>query len=265
MIIKALVENTAAGDYLTEHGLSLYIEANGYKILFDTGQSDLFLRNASKLDVDLSKVEVVVISHGHYDHCGGLKHFLSINDHAVVYINEYAFEPHYALPDKNIGIDPDLKNHRQVILTGDHHYIRPELSLFTGNRNARPFLPEKNGLVVMRGGELVSEDYIHEQYLVIDEDDKKVLITGCSHKGILNIMDWMKDSPPDVVIGGFHLMNTDVSEESQQKLNDLAARLAEYKTVYYTCHCTGKKPYEYLKVRMNENLNYISTGQELKI
>jgi len=265
MIIKALVENTTAGDYLTEHGLSLYIEANGCKILFDTGQSDFFLRNADKLGVDLSKVEIVVISHGHYDHGGGLKHFLDVNHTAIVYINEYAFEPHYALPDRNIGIDPELKNHKQVILTGDHHYISPELSVFTGNQNARPFISENMGHVVMRGGEMVADDYIHEQYLVIEEDDKKVLITGCSHKGILNIMDWMKDSPPDVVIGGFHLMHTDFSEDSQQKLNDLAARLAEYKTVYYTCHCTGEKPYTYLKLRMNEKLQYISTGQELKI
>jgi 7,8-dihydropterin-6-yl-methyl-4-(beta-D-ribofuranosyl)aminobenzene 5'-phosphate synthase len=137
--------------------------------------------------------------------------------------------------------------------------------VFTGNKNTRPFLPESSGLVVMRGGEMLPEDFIHEQYLVIEEGDKKVLITGCSHKGILNIMHWMKDSPPDVVIGGFHLMHNDFSEESRNKLDDLAARLAEYETVYYTCHCTGINQYEYLKARMNKNLYYISAGQELEL
>lgn len=264
MIITALVENTAAGDYLTEHGLSLYVETGNRKILFDTGQSDFFLRNAKKLEVDLSKVDFVVISHGHYDHGGGIKNFLSINNEAIVYINEYALEPHYSLSGKNIGIDPDLKDHRQVILTTDHHDISPELEIFTGNKNARPFRSESSGLVVMRGGEMVPEDFIHEQYLLIKEEDKKTLITGCSHKGILNIMHWMKDSPPDVVIGGFHLMHSDFSQESRNELDDLASALAEYKTVYYTCHCTGVSQYEYLKTRMNESLHYISTGQELK-
>lgn len=265
MIIKALIENTADGDYFTEHGLSLYIESKGRKILFDTGQSGLFLRNAEKMGVDLAEVEIVVISHGHYDHGGGLRHFFTTNNSATVYINQYAFEPHYALPDRNIGIDPDLRTHRQVVLTGDHHYITPELYLFTGNKDARPFIPEKNGLVVMRGGEMVLEDYIHEQYLVIEEEDKRVLITGCSHKGILNVMHWMEKTPPNVVIGGFHLKHEDFSKESKEKLDDLAAKLVEYETVYYTCHCTGEKPYTYLKARMNEKLNYISAGQELKI
>lgn len=265
MIIKALIENTTAGDYLTEHGLSLYIEIGNSKILFDTGQSDLFLRNANKLGVDLSAVDVAVISHGHYDHGGGIKDFLSINHDAIVYINEYAFEPHYSLPDKNIGIDPDLKNHRQVVLTSDHHDISPEAEVFTGNKNERPFLFDSAGLVVMRGGEMLPEDFIHEQYLLIKEGGKIVLVTGCSHKGILNIMHWMKDNPPDVVIGGFHLKNIDFSESSRNQLDDLAARLAEYGTVYYTCHCTGISQYEYLKTRMNENLQYISTGQELKL
>ena len=264
MTIQVLVENTAENDLLTEHGISLYIETEGQKILFDTGQSDLFIRNAKQVGVDLSKVDVAIISHGHYDHGGGIKNFLKINSTAIVYINEYAFEPHYALPDRSIGIDSDLRGHRQIVLTSDHHDITPEAEVFTGNKNERPFLFENTGLAVIRGGEMVPEDFIHEQYLLLKKEDKKILITGCSHKGILNIMHWMKDSPPDVVIGGFHLMHSEFSEESQNQLDDLAARLAEYKTVYYTCHCTGVRHYEYLKARMNGNLHYISTGQKLE-
>jgi len=80
MIIKTLVENTAVSkEYECEHGLSLYIETNKHKILFDLGKSDLFLKNAKRLNVDITEVDLVVISHGHYDHGGGLGAFLKTN------------------------------------------------------------------------------------------------------------------------------------------------------------------------------------------
>jgi len=80
MIIKTLVENTALSkNFGSEHGLSLYIEANSHKILFDVGASELFLENAKKLNVDISEVDYLIISHGHYDHGGGLRAFLREN------------------------------------------------------------------------------------------------------------------------------------------------------------------------------------------
>ena len=76
MIIKTLVENTSISkDFGNEHGLSLYIETNALKILFDVGASELFLKNAEKLGVNITDVDFLVISHGHYDHGGGLKTF----------------------------------------------------------------------------------------------------------------------------------------------------------------------------------------------
>jgi 7,8-dihydropterin-6-yl-methyl-4-(beta-D-ribofuranosyl)aminobenzene 5'-phosphate synthase len=85
MIIKVLAENTSAtNDLCSEHGLSLYIETKGHKLLFDTGASAFFAENAIKMNVDLSAVDLAVISHGHYDHGGGLKTFLNINTCARV-------------------------------------------------------------------------------------------------------------------------------------------------------------------------------------
>ena len=84
MKVTVLSENTSACGLPSEHGLSLYVETNGRKLLFDTGQGDLFARNAEVLGVDLSAVGLAVISHGHYDHGGGLKTFLSLNDSAPV-------------------------------------------------------------------------------------------------------------------------------------------------------------------------------------
>lgn len=91
-----------------EHGLSLYLEGKGHRILFDTGQSENFAVNAKRLGVDLAAVDLAILSHGHYDHGGGLKRFLELNQKAPVYLSVYAFEPHFN-GVKDIGIDPKLR------------------------------------------------------------------------------------------------------------------------------------------------------------
>ncbi len=89
MLIKTLVENTSLSkDFGSEHGLSLYIETQNHKILFDVGASDLFLQNAKKLDVNIADVDFLAISHGHYDHGGGLKTFLEENTKAEVFLRK---------------------------------------------------------------------------------------------------------------------------------------------------------------------------------
>ena len=105
MKIISLLENTTRReDMLTEHGLSLYIETDTHKILFDMGQTDAFYENAKTLGVDISAVDFAVVSHGHYDHGGGLAKFLEVNSHAPVYIMRDAFLPHYNAKGKYIGL-----------------------------------------------------------------------------------------------------------------------------------------------------------------
>ena len=120
MKITALIENTTNDNYYeTEHGLSLYIETAKHNILFDMGQTDMFLRNAHKLGINLADVDVSILSHGHYDHGGGLEKFLDINKKACVYLSQYAFEPHYNGTKKYIGLDTALKNDDRLIFTED--------------------------------------------------------------------------------------------------------------------------------------------------
>ena len=103
MKIITLMEDTAcAPDFACEHGLSFYIEANGKKLLFDMGQTGLFLQNAAACGVQLDEVDTAFISHGHYDHGGGLAAFLGVNDHAPVYLHEKAFEPHFSRKPEGI-------------------------------------------------------------------------------------------------------------------------------------------------------------------
>ena len=91
---------------------------------------------------------------------------------------------------------------------------------------------------------------------------KRVLISGCSHKGIVNIVSWFK---PDVLVGGFHFMNLDPQSAGRAALDAAADELLDGHTVYHTCHCTGVPQYNYLKERMRDRLFYISAGQEIAL
>ena len=133
MKITALTENTSENDLECEHGLSLFIETERHTVLFDMGQSELFAVNAEKLGLDLKKVDIAVLSHGHYDHGGGLRKFLDINDRAKVYMSRYAFEPHYNGTEKYIGLDVGLKNRSQFVYTDGVMEIEDGFTLHSCN------------------------------------------------------------------------------------------------------------------------------------
>lgn len=258
MRITALAENTAHDPAIgCEHGLSLYIETDSRVILFDMGQTELFAKNAEKLGIDLKKVDFAVLSHGHYDHGGGMKRFLQLNSCAPVYISRHAFEPHYNGKEKYIGLNTALSSSERLIFTDEEYKIADGLTLCACNDIQRVCDTDSGELTVMRDGRLIPEDFIHEQYLLIEENDKRVLISGCSHKGILNIVDRFK---PDVLVGGFHFMKM----ELDGRLLDYAKRLNEYPTEFYTCHCTGAEQYDYMKPHM-ERLHYLYSGKTIEI
>lgn len=254
MKIVTLIENTSCRDGLCfEHGLSLYIETETHKILFDAGQSAAFAQNAEKLGVDLKAVDFAVLSHGHYDHGGGLKVFLERNATAPVYVSQYAFEPHYGA-NGYIGLDPGLQNSDRIRYMTEHIMPGPGMTLC--RIDAAPM--DTAGLMVEEKGARKPDDFRHEQYLLLEEKGKRILISGCSHKGILNIMEAFR---PDILIGGFHFMKI----EAEATLEAAAKKLLEYDTIYYTGHCTGQKQYDFLKNIMGDKLHYIATGTILEL
>jgi len=282
MRITALTENTTQGDFGTEHGLSLYIETGTHRVLFDTGQTGLFAENARKLGIDLGSVDIAVISHGHYDHGGGLKTFLSANSKAPVYISKYAFEPHYNSEGKYIGLDRSLMGNSRFIYTNDITEIEPGMTLYSCNDREKEIpidasgmkteiepgmtiyscndmekeIPlDASGLKMEAGGRMQDEDFRHEQYLLIEEGGKRILISGCSHKGIINIVKWFE---PDFLVGGFHFWKLPMDE----KLREYSEILDSFPTEYYTCHCTGTEQYQFMLPLMKK-LHYISTGQTI--
>ena len=252
MKITVLTENTTKKGLPVEHGLSLFIESEGRKILFDTGQSALFAENAERLGIDLSEAELAVISHGHYDHGGGLKAFLSINKTAPVYLSRYAFEEHFNAEGKYIGLDPSLQKSDRLIFTGDEHKLCDGMTLYSRNGSGKRLEMGAFGLGMKKDGAIVPDDFRHEHYLLIEEAGKRILISGCSHKGIINIAEWFK---PDILVGGFHFMKLEPSE----LLRSYAETLDAFDIAYYTCHCTGTAQYEFMKPHI-KNLNYIAAG-----
>lgn len=262
MIIKCLTENTSDFESIkSEHGLSLYIETEKHKILFDMGQTDIFAKNANSMGVDLKEVDTAIISHGHYDHGGGLKTFLEINDKAPVYISEYAFEPHYHGEEKYIGLNEELKDSPRLIFTEGEKKIDEGITLYSCNEKPLKYPINPYGLSKLENDKLIPDDFKHEQYLEIEENGKKYLFSGCSHKGILNIADLFS---PDVLIGGFHFTKLNPAETEDKKiLGKAAEELKKYDTVFYTCHCTGTEQYKYLKMFLNNQLHYLSAGQTL--
>lgn len=255
MKIVVLMENTKCDPDLTcEHGLSLYIEANKKKILFDAGQTGAFAENAEKLGIDLSQVDACVLSHGHYDHGGGLKRFLEINQKAKIYVSAYAFGQHFHNRERYNGLDQSLPRQRFVFVSEKTELFPGILIDPCGERTENA---GSQGMYVVENGIWEPERFRHEQYLLITQGQKRYLFSGCAHRGVVNIENWFR---PDVFVGGFHLL-----EAGQEEVLSVAKQLAAFDTVYYTGHCTGEKSFSLLKTILADRLCALSTGVEITL
>ena len=260
--VTVLCENVQGCDGVcAEHGLSLYIEACGKRILFDMGQSGLFSENAASLGIDLSAVDAAVLSHGHYDHGGGIRTFLDINKSAPIYVHPLAFGDYYSGKEKYIGLDKSLYGCDRLIFTDRETKLFDGITIIAPNERELSFPNETYGLYMKADGELIPDTFLHEQYLIIDDGDTKTVISGCSHRGIDKIAAYFN---ADVLIGGFHLKKLDVEKDSGV-LSELGDKLLSQKTKYLTCHCTGEEQYQYMKDRMGERVDYAACGDVIEI
>lgn len=277
MQVSVLVEDTSIDAHFPcEHGLSLHLQSqqtNPQRILFDTGKTNLFLLNAQTLGIDLSKVQCAILSHGHYDHSGGMAQFLQINSQAPVFIHTHAADEHLALrlhgQMDNIGIDPSLATNPRLRWVEGDIQIGEGLFLFSSISGTQSLADSNRVLLCKQEGKLIPDPFLHEQSLLITEAGKRILIAGCAHRGIVNIIQRaleLAGAPLDVVIGGFHLSNpTAGSSESTKNLYDIAQTLLRWPTIYYTGHCTGSTAYTQLKSWMHDRLHAIHSGCQFEI
>lgn len=274
MIIKTLLENEAISDeFLTEHGLSLYIETERRKIVFDTGATNKFIMNAKTLDVNLRDADMAILSHGHYDHGGGLIDFLDMNEEAFVYVQKGAFTPHGAIEEngeiRDAGIDVKIKENDRIKIVEEDIFFDEDLIIFS-HILEEDLIPGGNDDLLMKIEDTwIKDDFKHEQNLIIREGRNRVLVVGCSHRGIVNILKQaqeISDLPISHVIGGFHLYDLDLNNaEDMEFLESVSDKLLDSGAIFYTGHCTGRDQYHKLKELMGEKLKELSTGTIIKI
>ena len=278
MKITVLTENTGLknSDLITEHGISLFVEKNGYKILFDTGgPQESAIKNASKLGIDLSKIDAVVISHGHDDHTGGLLKFFQINDKAQIYLKKEALGFYYSRRpegEKYIGMDSKIPEKYSERLHFVHKTLEIAQGVFLVPNIKKDFPIHYNNHVLFKemNGKLIKDDFKHELFMLIENNNDLTVFTGCGHNGIKNIINTAKEVFSDekicTVIGGFHLQAGARTFEvaKKEEVEEMAQWLkSEVTGQIYTGHCTGERGFNIMKPILKDKLKNIYTGMKI--
>ncbi|WP_303918471.1 MBL fold metallo-hydrolase [Draconibacterium sediminis] len=211
LTVSILTDNTAGGQFLAEHGLSYLVEINNEKILFDAGHSDVFLKNAEKLKVDIeNEMKTVVLSHGHWDHGNGLKYLKN----KTLITHPDSFSKRYRKTNHTlVGLEL-TKNEieKQFTLMESRDSLQLSKNLFFLGEIPRnnDFESQSTSFEFANG----SDDFIpDDSALAAIVNNELVVITGCSHSGICNICEHAKKitgvDKIKAVIGGFHLKEQD--------------------------------------------------------
>ncbi len=249
--IQILVENTVPlSDLAGEHGFAALIEVDDTKILLDVGNKGTIMENSQLLGIDLKEIDAIVLSHGHYDHTGALPALLTEIGSKKIYAHSNLFEHRVVFAGGQIIVEPGTPFSQEqleeaggtLIFTDDFTEIYPGVYISGEIPRANDFedVGGNGTFKVERNGELVDDLLPDDIALIIDHPDGLIIVSGCAHSGMINIMDYamFKTGRSKVLafIGGTHLLDA-----SDNRINKTIFYLKEENRVdkLVVCHCTG--------------------------
>ncbi len=269
--ITILVDNEAGAGLKAEHGFSLWIDTGDRRLLFDTGQDELLLANAEALHVDLAQADSVILSHGHYDHTGGLSSLLHHAHAFDLYCHPAAVHPRYSVRNHQAkslqmprasmaALDHFPQEHlhwvqQPTLLTPDIGLTGPILRKTSFEDTGGPFFLDQAG----HRPDPVDDDL----GLWISTDSGLIVCVGCAHSGLINTLHQILRQNPGQrirsIIGGFHLLNAD-RRRIEQTLKDLH-QLAPEQII--PCHCTGEEAVQQLRHAFGKRCRSGMAGMQL--
>ena len=264
MKITTLIENVINGGNLqAEQGLSLLIETETKKILFDTGQTGLFMQNAKKLNINIADIDIVVLSHGHYYHTGGLYPFLKKNSKAKVYVKPDIFIPHYRGRTRFLGTqyhENKLENRliyvNSVTEIAENIFIMPNIDIYHSvDTNFKGFFKKV-------GSKFLADEFDDELFLTIKHNNTINILTACSHRGISNICETANDYfklQVGLILGGFHMKECSV----EQYIHITHYFRTLQPESIGACHCTGIEKFADMHRECESHLFYNYCGNEI--
>lgn len=274
--ITTLIENMPdeEGRLLAEHGLSLHIEFDGKRILFDTGQTGSFVKNATDLGINLDSLDDIIISHGHYDHSGGVMTLLSEMEYDVpFYVGEGFFEPKYKhLSDGTYRYNGNPFTEQELtdrkvnlrMVTEDVTELTEKILLFKNFPGVSDFEKRNEKFVLPDGAGYIVDAFQEEIALGLRTGKGLVLIVGCSHVGICNILQAVSERVEDpiyAVLGGTHLMEAD--EERLEKTMEVFRKFGVQCVA--VSHCTGEQGIALARETFGERFVLNNTGNTFVI
>ncbi|MHB9029697.1 MAG: MBL fold metallo-hydrolase [Candidatus Latescibacterota bacterium] len=251
LALSILVENTVSQEGLrAEHGLSMWLETPEGNVLWDTGQSSLFLQNARKMGVEIEKASCVALSHGHYDHTGGLSAMLTANPHVLVFGHPDMFHPRFS---RSRSKDNDIRSIGSPVMKNIVQAKCETLKLSSQPSEILPGVFLTGKIPRITTGENTDENFfldmectvrdpiLDDQALYFDTSRGLVVLLGCAHSGVINTLDYVANLTGREriygVLGGMHLFYA-----SDERLAETSGALNKYEVqMLGPCHCTGER------------------------